>query len=172
MPQGIIFVDTTTGDLKYQGVTGTPAILAEANGSVHLIPYVATYAGTTGIHTNDTTTFSGIGAIIFNPASIFAGNTKITRTLKFQTIIEATTGVTTEIRLYNISTGAAVTGTTLTTTAVIPTLVESTLTIGASPNLPNSQQIYEIQLRISLPASPGVTDLAICKLAQILVTWS
>lgn len=172
MVAGIPYIDTATGQLKYQGTSGTPGILVDAAGGVSLIPFFAVYAAISGSQETNSSGFTAIGTAIFDPSILWSGNTKVTRGIKFQAVLEATSGVTAEIQLYNISAGAAVTSSALSTSANIPTIVEGTLTIGASPNIPNSQQIYEVQLRISAPGSPAPSDRAICKLGQLIVTWS
>lgn len=171
MPQGTPYIDTATGDLKYQGTSGTPAILAEADGTVHLIPIVFPYTGSTGFQSVGTTTFTSIGTIVFDPSALYDGNSNIDRTFKFQAIVEVTSGVTVEVRLYNIDTGVAVTNSTQTSTSTVPEVLSATLTVGASPNLVNAEQIYDVQIRISLPISPSPSDRAICKSAQIIASW-
>jgi hypothetical protein len=172
MVQGTPYIDTTTGDFKYQGTSGTPAVLAKADGSVHLVPLIHPFGSSTGVQSSGIATFTGIGTIVFDPSSIFSTNGKITRSISFQAVLEVSASVTGEIQLYNISTGAVVTGSLLSSSTASPTLLTGTLTIGASPNLPNSQQIYEVQIRISSPGSPSVSDRVVCKNAQIIVVWS
>ncbi|HVI42662.1 MAG TPA: hypothetical protein VM577_18580 [Anaerovoracaceae bacterium] len=172
MTVGQIYIDTTTGDLKYQGTSGTPSILTRADGTVHLVPLIVNYSGTTGVQSVGVSTFTGIGVSSFDPSAIFSTNGKVTRTIKYVVVLEGSTGVTAEIQLYNLSAGAIVTGSLLSTSNNSPTLLSGTLTVGASPNVPNSAQLYEVQLRISSPSSPAVSDRAICKMAYIQVTWS
>lgn len=172
MPQGTTFVDTASGDLKYQGTSGTAAIIARADGSVHLVPLVSPYSGSSGFESIGDATFTGIGIVLFDPSAIFNTNGKVTRAITFQVILESTPSVTSEIQLYNITAGQVVSGSLLSTSNNSPTILSGSLVIGASPNLPNSQQIYEVQLRISNPSVPTATDRAICKLAQLVVTWT
>ena len=172
MPQGIPYVDTATGELKYQGTSGSPAILAEVDGSVHLIPYVASYTGSTGAESVGVSTFTSIGTIVFDPSDLFDGNDKITRTLAFQAIVEVTPSVTMEIQLYNVNAGSIVTNSVSSSSSITPEVITKNLILGSSPNIPNLEQIYDVQIRISSPVSPGPSDRAICKLAQINVIWS
>lgn len=166
------FIDTVSGDFKYQGTTGAPAVLAQANGNVHLIPLVLPYTGSTGFQSVGTNVFTGIGTLVFNPIDSFSTNSKIVQTLKFQTILECTPGVTAEIQIYNVNLDGIAGNSLLSTNSSSPLILETTFEVGNSFNVPNTSQIYEIQLRISDPSPPDVTDRAICKLAQIVITWS
>ena len=170
MTAGVPFIDTTSGAYKYQGTSGTPAVLALADGTVHLVPLIHPFTGSTGFQSVAVTTFQGIGTISFDPSALFTTNGKVTRALKFEAILEATPTVTIEVRLYNLTAGSVVSGSTLSSSVNTPTYVSATLTAGSE--LPNSNQLYEVQLRISSPASPIGSDRAICKLAQLVSTWS
>lgn len=169
---GAPFIDTVSGDFKFQGTSGTPAVLAQTDGSVHLVPLVHPFTGSSGYQSIGSSSFTGIGLITFDPSALFSTNGKVIRSIKFEAILECTSGVTGEIKLYNISVGSEVTSSLLSTSANSPTLVSSTLAIGVAPNVPNSQQIYEIQLRISVPATPSASDRVICKLGQLVVIWN
>ena len=167
-----VFIDAGTGELKYQGTSGTPAVLSDASGNVPLLPIAVSYALLTGVQTADSSVFTGLGARELDPSSLFSGNSKITLTVQFRALVEATTGVTAEIRLYNLDTGTAVSGSTLTTSSNSPDLLTAALTVGSAPNLVNSSQNYELQLRISAPGSPAPTDRAICKMAEIVFNYA
>lgn len=172
MAAGQPYVDTSSGDFKYQGTTGTPAIVAKADGSVHLIPLITPVAASNGQWSVGVTAFTGIGVVSFDPSALFSTNGKITRSISFTAVLEASSGVTAQIQLFNITAGSAVTGSLLSTSNNAPSIVSGVLTVGSSPNLVNSLQVYEVQLRISLPTNPAVTDRAICKMANLQVTWS
>lgn len=105
-------------------------------------------------------TFTGIGAVIFDPSVVFGG---LGTTVKLDMLVEGTSGVTAQIRLFNVTDGYAVAGTTLSTSANTPTELSAVLSIGTA--IPNSKKTYEIQLRISAPGSPGALDRAVCKYA-------
>jgi hypothetical protein len=167
-----VFIDSITGDLKYQGTSGTPAILAEGNGAVHLIPATISYVLTNGVQISGTNAFEGIGTRELNPNSIFDGNSKISRTIVFRVLLESTPGVTAEVRLFNLDAGSVVSSTTLTSSSSIPELKTASLFVGTAPNLVNSSQNYEVQLRISSPISPTNLDRAICKMAEIVFNYS
>lgn len=167
-----VFIDNITGELKYQGTSGTPAILAEGNGAVHLVPISISYTLITGIQLANSNSFAGIGTRELNPSSIFDGNSKISLNIQFRVLLEATPGVTAEVRLFNLSAGSVVSGTTLSSSSTTPELKTATLTVGSAPNLVNSTQNYELQLRISSPSSPTNSDRAVCKMAELLFNYS
>jgi len=167
-----VFIDSGTGELKYQGTSGTPGILSDGSGNVPLVPISICYSLLNGVATGDSSAFTAIGGRELDPSVLFSGNSKITLTVDFRALVEATTGVTSEIRLYNLDTGSAVNGSTMSTSSTSPDLLTATLTVGAAPDLVNGSQNYELQLRISAPGSPGATDRAICKMAEIVFNYS
>lgn len=167
-----LFIDSLTGELKFQGASGDPAVLADGTGQVPLLPMSIPYTLLTGVQTADSSVFAGLGALEIDPSALFAGNSKITLTVQFRALVEATTGVTAEIRLYNLNLGYVVSGSTLTTSSNVPDLLTATLTVGSAPDLRNESQKYELQLRISAPGSPGASDRAICKMAEIVFNYS
>ena len=112
-----------------------------------------------GIQTHNLDTFKRIGTISLDPTK-YPGYT----TAKFQAIIEATTTKTAEIRLYNLTDGGAVAGSTLTATSNDPTLVEATVT------LPSALKTYEVQLRMTVVDLVN-TDSVTCSSARILLAW-
>jgi hypothetical protein len=123
------------------------------------------YVGVGGLQTNDTSTFSGVGGIFFDPTLIYGSGTGFTRTIKFRAIIETNNILLpTEVRLFNITDAAVVAGSTLSTTSLTPSGVTS-----AALTLPATQKVYEVQIR--LVGVPAPADLAACKLAELAVTW-
>lgn len=170
MPE--VFIDSGTGELKYQGTSGTPAVLSDGAGNVPFLPMSVPYTLLTGVQTADSSVFAGLGARELDPSAIFSGNSKITLSVEFRALVEATTGVTAEIRLYNLDTGTAVSGSTLTTSSNSPDLLTAVLTVGSAPDLVNGPQNYELQLRMSAPGSPGPSDRAICKMAEIVFNYA
>ncbi len=160
------------GKLKYIGSSGSSCTLASDSGIMHLLPMVNTYGISSGTESLSTNTFTAIGTISFDPSSLFAGDDEIVRLITFEAIVESTSGVTAEIRLYNITDGVTVTGSTLSSSANSPTKISAILTVGSSPNLVNGSRLYEAQFRISSPSGPAITDRANCKLSQLSVSWS
>lgn len=67
-----------------------------------------------------------------------------------------------EVRLFNLTLGSAVAGSTLSTTSLSPAVVSSTVTLASGPNL------YEAQLRL---ATTGTPNQATCRQAQLAITW-
>lgn len=171
MVVGIPYIDTATGTLRYRGDTGTAAILAESDGYVHLIPFVQNFSANTGAQSAGTITFTSIGMLTFDPSILYDGDGKVTRRISFQAIMENTTGVTGSVRLVNLTDGVVVS--TLGSSATGPTLLSSSLlSLGSGPGaIPNSNKIYDVQLAITAPLTPAISDRTICKLAQIVVQW-
>ncbi len=171
MPQGIPYVDSTDASMRYQGVSGTPGILVDGYGNIPHIPLRMSYQGLSGIQTIATTTYTSIGSLEFNPSQMFAGNLKIARSFSFRTMTQATAGVSLQIRLYNLTLGSEVVSSVQTIAAPTnPTRTSSILTF--LTDLPNSFNIYSVQMRISTPVSPGDTDRAFCQSANIIVDYS
>lgn len=100
-------------------------------------------------------TFTRIGSVKLNT------NLYTNTTYTFEAILEATTGQTAEIRLYNVTDGTIVNLSTLSTSANSPTV----LTVNIVPT--TGTKIYEAQIRVT--GAPGINDGVICSGAQILV---
>lgn len=156
--------DGYTNNLYSRGSDGYWHVVGSGGGSVSLI---IPYSIVSGAQQVNVSTFTGIGAIVFDPSVVVGGG--ITST-ELDMLVEGTAGVTAEIRLYNITDGVPISGTTLDTSANSPTELSVTLNVGT--DIPNSKKIYEVQLRISAPGSPGVNDRAICKFAAFQVSTS
>ncbi len=144
-------------------------LLIQANSVIAPAQFI--FPGVAGIAKTQLTSPESVGCIVFNPAAMFAGNAEMTRAIKFSVVLQATAGMTAEVQLYNIDTGAVVTSSTLTTTATTPTRLTGTLTVGASPNVPNALQTYNVRLRISA-GTPGPSDYAICSFAVFEVSYT
>lgn len=91
-----------------------------------------------GRQARDTTVFSGVGAI-----RIDTSNFPPSLTTTFEVVLEASPGFTAEVRLYNLTDGATVPGSTLSTTSTSPVVLTGTLT------MPSGQKDYEVQLRVT-----------------------
>lgn len=116
------------------------------------IPIVA------GFQTTQQTTAVRIGSLRLD-LSKYPSNTTVT----FQATIEATAGHTASILLYNVTDGGAVVGSTLTSTALTPTVVSATV------SLPNTQKDYEVHLYMD---AGGInTDHVDCTAAKLLLSW-
>jgi len=102
--------------------------------------------------------FTAIGATYLDPAN-FPNLVGVT----WQAIIETTNAAdAAEIRLYNVTDALVVGSSTLSTVALIPTLVSAAITLAAGAKL------YEAQLRL---ATTGTPNRATCKQAQIILEW-
>ncbi len=168
---GTVYVDTVTGELKYQGTSGTSGILADATGSVPLVP--CTYCFSLVSYLADCTkaTFQSMGNILFNPASLYAGSSKITRTITFDALIYGSSSVTAQIRLYNVTDATIVSGTVLSSGgASSPIKVSTPLVPGVE--IPNSEKQYEMQMKILFPALVSPGDFAFCSYSAINVNYT
>lgn len=165
-----IFIDNATGELKYQGTSGTPGILADSAGNIPLVPMFFNNGIVSGVAYANLNTFTPIGSINFDPSSFFEGNSKITRTIVFRALLSNSIGVTGEIKLYNLTLGADVTGSLLSSDDVSPIEYTATLTVGG--NIPDSDNLYEVQFRISDPTPPLFGDYALCNFAAITVSYT
>lgn len=111
-----------------------------------------------GVAINDTATFIRIGSVQIDPSQ-YPSNAQI----RFQALIE--TGINTvECRLYNITDGAPVASSTLTSTSTTVDSQEAIIT------LPSLAKVYEAQLRITPVGGSG--EQAICTNARVLLEWA
>ena len=138
------------------------------------LPITLPFPGVSGNQSTSSSAYVSIGVIPFDASQTGTPPTGVTRSLKFACAIEVSSpGVTGSIRLYNLNTGAAVTGTTLTSTSAAESapegLISSSLTVGSSPNIVASLQLYEVQLKMN--GGTG-TDLVTCKVATLLGSWA
>ena len=106
----------------------------------------------------------------FDPSALLVPTGGLVRTIVFEAILWATAGMTAELELWNVTTGAAVVGTLLATANVVPTKVSS-IDLAVPAVLPNSPQLYELRLRISAGV-PGPLDRAFVSQARLLTSWS
>jgi len=102
-------------------------------------------------------TFSRVGSIYVDTADYTSINTVI-----FEGIFEATSGQTAELRLYNVTDGGAVSGSTLTTSST------SSDYQGVLVSLASGAKIYEAQIRIT-NGSPSSGDGVICSNAKLRI---
>jgi hypothetical protein len=110
------------------------------------------------VESTDLTGFDAIGSTIINPSDL-VNISQVT----WEAIIETNNVAdAAEVRLYNVTLGAAVAGSTLSTSNLTPTLVTATVTLAAGANL------YEAQLRLMTTGTP---NRATCKQAQLIINW-
>lgn len=108
--------------------------------------------------------FTTIGTFEFNK-SLYRSAGSGTRTIKLKVIAE-TTGPEITIRIYNFTTGSAVTGTTLNSTSMTNVLLE---TADISSNLSTGSAIYNIQMSIDTVNPAENADLTY---AALEIQWS
>jgi hypothetical protein len=174
------------GEANYEGNTRGWAVLLEyivadilqelqtpSAGQV-LLPMRQHIPGFAGTVSTQETAGGGqvIGCFSFNPSGYAPASASVQREIRFRAILEATSGMTAQLILYNRSAAAAVTGGTLSAADPGPKdVLSSALSVGASPLLPDTTQLYELRLRIS-SGSPGPSDFAICKGAALEIHYS
>lgn len=161
---GIPLVSTDKVDFWYLtniGFFGTPA------GSL-LLPIQLNEYGVAGVQNTTNTIFTSIGAFQFDP-SVFYSGSNIQRDIWFETVIESSTSpVTTTVQLYDVTAGAYITNSLLSTTNTTSTYLASTvLTIPG--DLPNISQLYEVHIKRT--GGTG-SDVAICKMARLVIRYT
>lgn len=167
-----LFIDNS-GNLKYQGPSGDPAVVAEANGSVYLAPMQVPHSITQGEFSNNTTTFLTIGSTLFDPSAYFNSNDAITRTINLVVLSRVTAGVTGQFRLYNVTDGTPVASTlTSVTDSTHLNTASSTISLSIPSDISNSAKIYELQIRIEDPDPVEEGNLYSCFGAFFMVAWS
>lgn len=75
-----------------------------------------------------------------------------------------------QIVLYNTSDGLQVAPTLLSSSS--SSLVELSASLTIVTDLPNALKTYDVEIRISSPGVPALSDMAICKSAEISVRYS
>jgi streptogramin lyase len=138
-----------------------------------ILPTRINYVGVAGAITTDQATWQDIGAIYFDPSTIFAGSSGITRTVTVEGILlSSDPGAEYEMRLYNLTDGEAVTGATFgpsPATTAEPN-ESAALTVGAAAgNIKTTAKTYVFQLQ-KVGGAP--TDFVTCLMAQLVVRYS
>jgi len=119
--------------------------------------YIDGVNGSQSVIGTGSNTFTAIGGFYLT-----TGDYPSYTTYTFEVIVEATTGMTAEVRLYNITDAAVVSSSTLSTSANVATYVSGNIT-------PTSgSKVYEVQLRITA-GSPTSSDGATCKSARLKI---
>jgi len=139
-----------TADLVYLG--GSAWAILGAKSDVYERSLVA------GIETVGVIGFQAIGgSAVLDPANFPNGTTDWTATISTTSGLDAA-----EIRLYNLTLGSAVAGSTLATAALTPTVVSASVTLATGAN------VYEAQLRLQTTGAP---NQATCRQAQVAINW-
>lgn len=116
------------------------------------------------------TTVTGVATFAFDPSLLVAPSGGLVRTITFEVDLWASSGMTTEALLFNLTSGAAVAGTTFSTTNANPTRFSSG-DLAVPGVLPAANNLYELRLRIA-GGVPGATDRAFASGARLNVRWS
>ncbi len=122
-----------------------------------VVPRSREFLAVVGTQATGLNVFSRVGTVMATPSEHMTGE------FKFQAILETTVGQTTECQLYNVTDGAAVSGSLLTTSSTTPDFQEAVVT------LPSGQKLYEVQVRLG--SVPGGSDRAAVTNAKLLLTW-
>jgi len=111
-----------------------------------------------GVETVQVIGFQAIGgSATLTPEDFPNGSAIWTAVISTTTAIDAA-----EVRLFNLTLGATVAGSVLSTTALTPTVVSAPVTLAAGAN------VYEAQLRLQTTGAPNV---ATCRQAQVAINW-
>lgn len=86
-------------------------------------------------------------------------------TVTFRCVVQATSGAEVEVSLYDSTNGALVASSVLTSTSTSPVVVEADVTADLDPGA----AIYIARVRVSDPAPPSITDIALCLGATLVV---
>lgn len=131
--------------------------------------------GIVGFASTDSVTFVGLGALKFDPSLYFPGGAGVTLTIKFEAFLSTTdagTPLPAELRLYDLTNGAPIANSVISSSSLTTQHVESpALEVGV--DLPDAATVYEVQLRIDDTLGvPVPSDLAVCLRAALRLTWS
>jgi len=99
------------------------------------------------------TTFTTIGAFALDPDD-YPG------TYEFEAVIEVTDTYTAEVRLYDVTAAAALSGSTLSTTSDTPDIQSAAVTPASGA------RVYEVQLRVTSSGGVAVCKFAVLKVSQ------
>jgi hypothetical protein len=132
--------------------------------------------GIAGQQDTDQTGWQDKGGLRYDPAAYFPGGSGITREIKFYAMLwttDDTTPLAAEARLYNLTDGAEVSGSELSSDSLTPDMqVSGALTPGLG-NFKSTVADYAVQLKLDDTfGSPGVSDRIFCVQAFIRTSWS
>lgn len=116
------------------------------------------FLGVAGVQTNSTDTFQRAGTLRVDP-SLFPASQQITWEATFDTTTGANAA---EVRLFNVTDVAVVSGSTFTTTSTTADTQSAVVT------LPASQKDYEIQVRLT---TTDLAQRATCTRARLVIRW-
>jgi len=163
--QGVMYFDTTTNKFQVSQNGGAYSALAtqtvQNGGNAWKSLVVYPFPGQTN---TASTTFVTAATFEFDPTTITAANG--TRTIKLRVIVE-TTGPQMTLQLFNVTSASVVSGSTITTSSTVPTLL---VTGDISANLTNGAAVYQVQILMASGGSPS--DRVTLDMATLRVDWS
>lgn len=131
-------------------VSGNPSWVAGSTGSS--IPLSQTLVASSSSTSN--IVWTAIGGCVFDPSIGTSAN------FNFRALLASTSGLTANIRLYNLSDAIEVC--TMTTIAATPTLLSYDITVGSL--FPSSSKNYSVQIKLSSGSAPNT---ATCLWAEV-----
>lgn len=112
-----------------------------------------------GFQSTDLTTWTRIGSVIVDPATLINVNPDVL----WGAVAETTNAADpAQIRLFNVTTSSVVAGSTLNFSSTTSSLQQTFINLAVGNN------IYEAQLRLTVTGSP---NRAICTQAQVVIAW-
>jgi hypothetical protein len=112
-----------------------------------------------GVQSTDLTTWTRIGSVIVDPATLINVNPDVIWGAVAETTDAADPA---QVRLFNVTTSSVVAGSTLNFSSTTSSMQQTFIALAAGNN------IYEAQLRLTVTGSP---NRAICTQAQIIIAW-
>jgi hypothetical protein len=132
--------------------------------------------GIAGQQDTDQTGWQDKGGIRYDPAAYFPGGSGITREIKFYAMLwttDDTTPLPAKARLYNLTDGAEVVGTELTSSSLTPDMQSSSALTPGVGDFKSTVADYAVQLKLDdTYGSPTVSDRIFCAQAFIRTSWS
>lgn len=162
-----------TGPLELSGgLNFTRGLRASVNTTTGLIDVVVDLLAPIeiillgGLHTSQATTYADKGAHRFDASQFPATVGGLSLSLTFEAYLSTTSGaVPATVQLYDLTAGAPVAGTVLTSTSLV-----TSRTVSSSLTLPQAAHDYVLQLKAG--GSPSPTDSVMCLGAVLRVTYS
>lgn len=134
------------------------AIMSATPQDPAVVPRERSFPMVSGIQSNGTTFFMRAGTVRVDTSRMPAAGQ-----VRFRAILEASTGMTAECQLYNLTDAAIVAGSLLSTSSTTPDFQQAVVT------LPSGIKDYEAQIRMQSSGVPG--DIVSCSMADLLFVW-
>jgi len=137
---------------------------------------ISDVVGIAGQQDTDQTGWQDKGGFRYDPAAYFPGGAGITREIKFYAMLwttDDTTPLPAQARLYNITDGAEVTGSELSSSSLTPDMQVSSALSPGTGNFKSTVADYAVQLKLDdSSGSPTPSDRIFCVQAFIRTSWS